>query len=82
MSLRKKAFYLGYMAKRLMSSYLGSSTEDDRDHYGKKRIELTGHLMLNLFRELFKQYLSNAQRLLKRLLQSSNKDGGIIENKV
>lgn len=57
-SQRKKAFFLGYMARKLISSYLGAAKQQDRDHYGKKRIDLTGHLMLNLFKDLFKnQYL-------------------------
>lgn len=51
---RKKAYFLGYMARRLINCYIGASPEDDRDHYGKKRVELTGVLMLNLFRDLFK----------------------------
>jgi DNA-directed RNA polymerase II subunit RPB2 len=69
--LRKKAYYVGYMARRLIAAFLGITGEDDRDHYGKKRIDLTGALMLNLFIDLFRnQYLENAKRLLKRLLQS------------
>jgi DNA-directed RNA polymerase II subunit RPB2 len=36
--MRKKAYYLGSMARKLIACFLGSAPEDDRDHYGKKRI--------------------------------------------
>ena len=50
----KKAYYLGNMAKKLICAYLGATQEDDRDHYGKKRIEMSGDLLLNLFKDQFK----------------------------
>lgn len=46
----KKAYFIGYMARRLLYAFLGRSDEDDRDHYGKKRLDMTGVLMTNLFK--------------------------------
>lgn len=40
----KKAMYIGYMINRLLSAALGRTREDDRDHYGKKRLDLVGTL--------------------------------------
>jgi len=37
-SFYKKGFYIGSMAKKLICAYFGAIKEDDRDHYGKKRI--------------------------------------------
>lgn len=49
----KKAFFLGYMIHRLLQCVLGRRDEDDRDHFGKKRLDLAGPLLANLFRILF-----------------------------
>jgi DNA-directed RNA polymerase II subunit RPB2 len=46
----RKAFFLGYMINRLLKCALGRAEPDDRDHLGKKRLDLAGPLMTNLFR--------------------------------
>lgn len=47
---RRKGFFIGYMTNKLLSSYLGKSDENDRDHFGKKRVDTAGKLLLSLFR--------------------------------
>jgi DNA-directed RNA polymerase II subunit RPB2 len=42
------------MARRLLYGFLGKTDEDDRDHYGKKRLDMTGVLLINLFKDQFK----------------------------
>lgn len=37
-----KGYFLGYMVHRLMSCSLGRADEDDRDHFGNKRLDLSG----------------------------------------
>ena len=49
-SLQNKALFIGYMINRVLKSALGRTGEDDRDHYGKKRLDLVGALMAHLFR--------------------------------
>lgn len=49
-SYPKKALFLGYMINKLCNCALGWNGEDDRDHYGKKRVDMVGNLMANLFR--------------------------------
>jgi DNA-directed RNA polymerase II subunit RPB2 len=49
----KKGFFIGYMVQRLCSAALGRSGEDDRDHYGKKRLDMIGMLMRDLFKTKF-----------------------------
>jgi DNA-directed RNA polymerase II subunit RPB2 len=39
---------------RLLLVALGRREEDDRDHYGNKRLDLGGPLLANLFRQLFR----------------------------
>ena len=54
------------MVHRLISAALGRITEDDRDHYGKKRVDLCGALFTGLFRQLFRKFTKDAQMVLKR----------------
>ncbi|QCE13535.1 DNA-directed RNA polymerase II subunit RPB2 [Vigna unguiculata] len=51
----KKAYYFGYIIHRLLLCALGRRAEDDRDHYGKKRLDLAGPLLGGLFRTLFRK---------------------------
>ena len=53
-TFRTKAFFIGYMVNKLLYAYLGKTDEDDRDHYGKKRLDLTGILLISQFKEHFK----------------------------
>ncbi|OQV15344.1 DNA-directed RNA polymerase II subunit RPB2 [Hypsibius exemplaris] len=52
-SYQAKAFFLGYMVHRLLSTALGRRDVDDRDHYGNKRLDMVGTLFSSLFRALF-----------------------------
>jgi DNA-directed RNA polymerase II subunit RPB2 len=47
---KKKAFFLGYMANKLLRASLGRIPEDDRDYYGKKRLDMAGSLLGTHFR--------------------------------
>jgi DNA-directed RNA polymerase II subunit RPB2 len=44
------------MVQRLCNSVLERSGEDDRDHYGKKRLDMIGMLMRDLFKTKFQQF--------------------------
>lgn len=55
------------MARRLLYAYLGKTDEDDRDHYGKKRLDMTGVLMINLFKDQFKNsFVENGKKIIRR----------------
>ena len=41
----KKSFFLGYMTSKLIKAFLGRCAEDDRDYYGKKRLDMAGSLL-------------------------------------
>ncbi|KAK4799955.1 hypothetical protein SAY86_025320 [Trapa natans] len=51
----QKAHYFGYVIHRLLLCALGRRAEDDRDHYGNKRLDLAGPLLGGLFRMLFRK---------------------------
>ena len=66
----RKAFYLGYMVNRLLKCALGRSEPDDRDHLGKKRLDLAGPLMSNLFRSLFDKQVKDFYRYMTKKVES------------
>ncbi len=53
-NFREKAYYLGYMVKRLLLVANGLETPVDRDSFRFKRLELTGNMIYQLFREYYK----------------------------
>ncbi|KAL7423067.1 DNA-dependent RNA polymerase II [Cryptotrichosporon argae] len=66
----KKAYFLGYMVHRLCSAALGRRELDDRDHFGKKRLDLAGPLLANLFRILFKKLTRDVYRHLQKCVET------------
>ena len=71
-SYAKKALFIGYMVNRLCNSALGITGEDDRDHYGKKRLDLVGVLLGNLFRQKFLQFTREARDEFSRAIDKSS----------
>ena len=69
----RKAFFLGYMVNRLLQVALGRAEEDDRDHFGKKRLDLAGPLMAQVFRMKFQQLTKDLRQYLHRCVEQ-NKD--------
>jgi DNA-directed RNA polymerase beta subunit len=51
---REKAYYLGYMVFKVLCLKVGTDKPTDRDNFKRKRIELVGPLMYNLFNEYYK----------------------------
>ena len=48
-----KAYFLGNMVKRLLAVYIKEDKPTDRDNFQFKRVETTGVLLYDLFREFF-----------------------------
>ena len=51
-----KAYYLGYVVYKLLNVHHKIEQETDRDSFVFKRVDLSGFLLANLFREGFKQF--------------------------
>ncbi len=64
----KKAFFLGYAVNKILQCSLGRLDEDDRDHFGKKRLDLAGPLLGAQFRLLFKKLTKEVQKYLQKSL--------------
>jgi len=61
-TVKQKLYLLGTMAKKLIQTSLGWLPPDDRDSYVNKRIELTGTLLNNLFRNYFNKLVKEMQK--------------------
>lgn len=53
---KEKAYLLGSIVNRLLSTSVGMRKDDDRDDYRNKRVESAGVLCRDLFRQLFKKF--------------------------
>jgi len=49
----EKAYFIGYMVNRMLKVYLKEEKPTDRDNFRFKRVELSGSLMYDLFREYY-----------------------------
>jgi DNA-directed RNA polymerase II subunit RPB2 len=49
----EKAYFVGYMVNRLLKVYTKEEKPTDRDNFRFKRVELTGSLLYDLFREYY-----------------------------
>ena len=52
-NLLEKAYFVGYMVNRLLKVYLKEEKPTDRDNFRFKRVELSGALIYDLFREYY-----------------------------
>nr|QIS77008.1 DNA-directed RNA polymerase II subunit [Pterulaceae sp. CALD-2020a] len=66
----RKAYFFGYMIHRLLLAAMERRELDDRDHFGKKRLDLAGPLLSNLFRMLFKKLTKDVYRYLQKCVET------------
>ena len=77
----QKLYFLGYMALRLLQTSMGWVPKTDRDSYVNKRIELTGTLLNNLFRNYFNKLVKEMQKLtVREINQGSWRSTEDVEN--
>jgi len=62
----QKKYFLGFMANKLLSTSFGWISPSDRDSYINKRIDLTGTLLNNLFRNYFNKLVKDMQKQIIR----------------
>jgi DNA-directed RNA polymerase II subunit RPB2 len=66
-NLKMKAYFLGYMTKKMLSVYLTKIPYDDRDSYLNKKLDTPGILMGNLYKLYF-------NKLIKEIKTQMNKE--------
>lgn len=65
----EKIYFIGYMANKLIKGSLGHIPLDDRDDYKNKRIDLTGSLLNNLYRNYFNKLVKD---MIKQTVREIN----------
>lgn len=70
-----KAYYLAMMAAKATECAYGLRSEDDKDHYSNKRLELSGKLMEHLFRYSFKYFVKDMKFQIDRTVTRRRKLG-------
>ena len=69
---QQKLYLIGYMANKLLQTSLGWMPISDRDSYANKRIELTGTLLNNLFRNYFNKLVKEMQKQIVREINNGS----------
>ena len=68
----QRLYMLGYMCRKLIQTSLGWLQPNDRDSYLNKRIELTGTLINNLFRNYFNKMVKEMQKQVVREINNGS----------
>tara|TARA_B110000259_G_C14034207_1_gene408375 strand:- start:4811 stop:9541 length:4731 start_codon:yes stop_codon:yes gene_type:complete len=68
-SNKEKAMLLGHMVHKLLATTIGIRQADDRDNYINKRVDSPGMLCHELFRQLYKKYMSTITIQLEKKKQ-------------
>ena len=80
----KKAYFLGYMVKKLLLTHLKIIPFDDRDSFLNKRVETTGQLLNILFRTNFGKVIKDMRSSIEKDIRAGRIDdmGINIEKKI
>jgi DNA-directed RNA polymerase II subunit RPB2 len=69
---KQRIYFLGYMANKLLSAFFEINKQDDRDSYLNKRIDLTGTLLNNLFRNYFNKLVKDMSKQVIREINTGS----------
>jgi DNA-directed RNA polymerase II subunit RPB2 len=64
------------MVQRLLNAHLGKAEQDDRDHYGKKRLDMAGALLAQLFRERFRFFVKQGSEGIRNFFSTKKYEKG------
>lgn len=79
--VRHKALYLGHLINKLIRTTLGKLKMNKRDNYMFKRVDTTGILLGNIFRDFYNKMRNNALNQLDReFVFGSNKSKSSLVN--
>ena len=71
-NVTEKVYFLGYMANKLLQTSFQILKTDDRDSYANKRIDLTGTLLNNLFRNYFNKLVKDMEKQVIREINTGS----------
>lgn len=77
-SYKNKALFLGHIVCKIVKVALGAAPLTDRDSYVLKRVDISGFLLANLFRDYYNQFRNNVRNKLDQAyLYGPWKESGI-----
>jgi DNA-directed RNA polymerase II subunit RPB2 len=68
----QKIYFLGYMTNRILQASFEMVPQDDRDSYINKRVDLTGSLLNNLFRNYFNKLVKDMEKQVIREINNGS----------
>ena len=68
----QKIYFVGYMANKLLQANFEMIKQDDRDSFVNKRIDLTGTLLNNLFRNYFNKLVKDMEKQVIREINTGS----------
>jgi hypothetical protein len=71
-SMQQKISFLGYMAHKLLLVSFEIIKQDDRDSYLNKRVDLTGTLLNNLYRNYFNKLVKDMEKQIIREINTGS----------
>jgi DNA-directed RNA polymerase II subunit RPB2 len=71
-NMEQKIYFLGYMCRRLLMASFEIVKQDDRDSYLNKRIDLTGTLLNNLYRNYFNKLVKDMEKQVIREINTGS----------
>ena len=71
-SMDQKIYFLGYMANKLLMAYFEIIKQDDRDSYLNKRVDGTGTLLNNLYRNYFNKLVKDMEKQVIREINTGS----------
>ena len=69
---QQKIYFLGYMTFRILLANFDMAKQDDRDSYLNKRVDLTGTLLNNLFRNYFNKLVKDMEKQVIREINNGS----------
>jgi DNA-directed RNA polymerase II subunit RPB2 len=69
---KQRIFFLGYMAHKLLCAFFEINKQDDRDSYLNKRVDLTGTLLNNLFRNYLNKLVKDMSKQVVREINTGS----------
>jgi DNA-directed RNA polymerase II subunit RPB2 len=70
--MEQKKYFLGYMTNRLLLASFEVTKQDDRDSYVNKRVDLTGTLLNNLYRNYFNKLVKDMEKQVIREINNGS----------
>ena len=71
-NMEQKIYFLGYMTNKLLLAYFDIIKQDDRDSYLNKRIDGTGTLLNNLYRNYFNKLVKDMEKQVIREINNGS----------